>query len=444
MKKGCWIHPSGAIPVIAVLLLFTSNAAIGGGIINKQNLSSDYMRTLNRNAATDYADIATYNPAGIVKMEEGFYAKLDVKYYEKDYINSVPGYGTLENDEPSLVPALYSVYRKKRWGGFFAFNVPAGGGGLTFPDGNARTVALATGVADAFNDTMAAFGVPSIYFYDQIDAGRLEVKESSVLGYTLGVSYAISDAWSVAVGTRFSSGTREFDGVASISATHALRVGGEQLNSPQTLSVHLEEESSGWAGILGVNFAANEKLNIALTFVSNTQMDYEMDVKQDTTLPDGSSLAEAIGFPDGSKQRIDIPGLLAFGLSYHFTPELKVDTNVTYYLEKDAEIDTFDNEGNSWDLGVSAEYRFNPAWMASLGYLHTKTELADDQQILEPEEPKLDSDSYAGGFVWSANKDLDVTLGIVLSTYDPITDSAGIEYDKWVTSVSAGVQYRFF
>ena len=173
-------------------------------------------------------------------------------------------------------------------------------------------------------------------------------------------------------------------------------------------------------------------------------MNYKMEVKRDTTLPNGSSLAESIGFPDGSKRRIDIPGLLGFGVSYRFLPELKVDVNYTYYLEEDAQIDTYDNEGNSWDLGISAEYTFNPQWKVSVGYLLTDVRVADNQQINEPEEPKLDANTIGAGFVWSPAPRLDITMGGAYVMYDDVTDNNGIEYGKTVWNASLGIQYRFF
>ncbi len=425
---------------IILTVLLTAGAAMAGGIINKQNQSADYMRTLNRNAATDYADIVSYNPAGIMQMEDGLYGKLDLLYFGKDYSNDVPRFGKLEQDEPSIIPGIFSVYKMERWAGFFAFTIPAGGGELKYKNGNARTVALASGVAAAANGQLAANSVPSMFFYDQIDAGRLEVKQSSVYGFTLGASYAINNVWSLAVGTRYSSGVREFDGEATISATNPLPgPGGVPLNAPITPSIHIEEDADGWAGILGVNFAPDDKLNAALTFISNTKMEYEMDVKRDTL-----GIAPALGFVDGATHRIDIPGLLGFGLSYRFIPEFKVDLNYTLYLEKDATIDTFEDEGNSWDLGISGEYTFTPQWKASLGYMLTKIELSDDQQINEPEEPKLGANAFAGGVVWSATPDLAVTLGALYAMYDEVKDSRGIEYDKTIWNVSAGIQYRFF
>jgi len=169
-----------------------------------------------------------------------------------------------------------------------------------------------------------------------------------------------------------------------------------------------------------------------------------MDVNRDTTLLDGSSLAEEIGFPDGSNRRIDIPATLGFGASYRFLPELKVDLNYTYYFEKYATIDTYDNEGDSWDLALSGEYTFSPRWKASLGIMRTEINVSDNQQINEPEEPKLDANSVAAGLVWSPIPDLAFTLGGLYAMYDEVKDDNGIEYDKTVWNASFGVQYRFF
>jgi len=441
--KGRFVKAAGTI--LAVLLsLVVVDAVMAGGIINKNNQSADYMRTLNRAAATDYADIAVYNPAGSMQMEDGFYGKVDVMYYGKDYTNTVPGYGELSQDEPSITPGVFSVYKKKKWGGFLAFTIPAGGGKLDYKDGNARTVALAENVSNLFNAAFETNLGTNYYNYNNVDDMAIEVKQSTVYGFTLGASYAINDAWSVALGTRYSTGTREFDGFANISADNPLPSNPYGItNNPQELSINLEEDAAGWAGILGVNFAPNEKLNAALTYISNTKMEYDMDVKRDTTLPDGSSLAAAIGFPDGSKRRIDIPAQLGTGVSYRFLPPLKVDLTYTYYFEKDADIDTYADEGNSWDLGIAGEYTFNPRWKASLGYMLTRVDLDDDEQISEPEEPKLGAHAVAAGAVWSPTQSWAISLGGAYIMYDGVEDSQGREYDKTVWNVSLGLQYKF-
>jgi long-chain fatty acid transport protein len=436
---GRFIKPLGWMLAVALTTLLAAGPAAAGGIINKQNQSADYLRTLARNAATDYADIAVYNPAGIMQMGDGLYGKLDVMYFAKDYSNDVPGFGTLDQDEPSIIPGLFTVYKHGRWAGFFAFTIPAGGGELNYKDGNARTIELASGVAAGANARLAAGGAPSLFFYDQIDPGEIEVKQSTVYGFTVGASYALSDAWSLALGARHSRGVREFDGQATISASNPLDLGGGQVNPDLIPSIRLEEDADGWAGIVGVNFTPNDKFSTALTFISNTKMNYNMDVKRDTL-----GITKDIGFPDGSNRRIDIPATLGFGASYRFLPELKVDLNYTHYFEKYATIDTYDNEGDSWDLALSAEYTFSPQWKASLGYMRTEIRVSDNQQINEPEEPKLDANSVAGGLVWSPIPDLSFTLGGLYAMYDEVKDDNGIEYDKTVWNASFGVQYRFF
>jgi long-chain fatty acid transport protein len=430
MRKGFAILCGLGILVLAASPLYA------GGIINKNNQSADYIRTLNRSAATDYADIAVFNPAGIMQMENGGYAKLDVMYFAKDYSNTVPGFGELDQDEPSIIPGLFTIYKQDRWAGFFAFTIPAGGGELKYDNGSARTVALSQGVAAGANARLGANGVPSLFFYNQISDMNIELKESTVYGFTFGGSFALNDMWSFAAGVRYSNGTREFEGSTTISATNPLPGG---LNGPLSPSLNIEEDADGWCGILGVNFAPTDKLNTALTFVSNTKMDYEIDVKRDTL-----GIAPSLGFADGSESRIDIPGQLGFGISYKFLPQLKVDLNYVYYLEKSADIDAFDDYGNSWDLGLTAEYTFSPQWKASIGYLHTDIKLDNNEQINEPEEPKLDANTFGAGVVWSPAPAWNITFGGLYANYKDVTDDLGINYDKTVWNLSAGVQWKFF
>jgi long-subunit fatty acid transport protein len=167
-------------------------------------------------------------------------------------------------------------------------------------------------------------------------------------------------------------------------------------------------------------------------------MEYEMDVKKDTM-----GIAPALGYADGSLRRIDIPGLVGGGLSYQFTPALKVDANYVVYLESDAEIDTFADYGNSSDMGLAAEYALSPRWTASAGYMLTNVELDANEQINEPEEPKLDANSVGAGVVFSPTPMWDITLAGMMASYDSVTDDLGITYEKAVWNLTVGAQYRF-
>jgi long-chain fatty acid transport protein len=419
-----------------VLLCLASAPAFAGGIINKANHSADYIRTLNRYAATDRADIAAYNPAGIMAMDNGTYAKADLMYFAKDYSNTVPGFGKLDQEEPSIIPTMFLVHKQDRWAGFFTFTIPAGGGVLDFQEGSARTVALAQGVMAGANAQLPG----TTYDYDQISDMSLKISQSTVYGFTVGGSVAATDKVSFAVGLRYAKGTREFEGGVTISASQPapsppFPAGA---NDPLTPELRLLEDADSWSGIVGVNAALTEKLNAAVTYISNAAMEYEMEVKKDTM-----GIAPALGYADGSLRRIDIPGLVGIGLSYQFTPALKVDANYAVYLEKNAEIDTFDEYGNSSDLGFAVEYAFSPRWKASAGYMKTDIKLEANEQINEPEEPKLDANSVGGGFVFSPTPLWDVTLAGMVATYDSVTDGLGITYEKSVWNLTIGAQYRF-
>ena len=177
--------------MVLVVLVGLSSSIYAGGIINKQNLSADYIRTLNRNAATDMADAAAFNPAGTAMMQDGLYLKADAIYLWKDYSNQLPStpaffnYGTLDSEEPSIIPGLFAVYKQDRWATFFGVTVPGGGGKVDFKDGNSRTVLLGVGYA-------GAFGAPT---------GQQHIEaESHYIGYSLGGSYQIFDSLSIGGG----------------------------------------------------------------------------------------------------------------------------------------------------------------------------------------------------------------------------------------------------
>ncbi|MGW8187291.1 MAG: OmpP1/FadL family transporter [Desulfobacterales bacterium] len=426
------------------VLVLTASPLYAGGIINKSNQSADYIRTLNRSAATDYPDIAVFNPAGIMQMENGAYAKLDVMYFGKDYSNTVPNnafppfnqpFGELSQDKSSIIPGFFAIYKQDRWAGFFAFTIPAGGGELDYNEGSARTVKLSSGIAQFFN-LGATGGATNALPYNVITSQREKVKDSVAYGFSLGGSYAINKMWSVAAAARYIYSTREFDGQVTIASSAGLA-------PPYNLALDVKESDGGWGGYFGVNFAPNDKLNAALTFYTSTDITYEREVKKDTILPNGVPLSTVAGFLDGSTIQDDIPGQLAFGISYKFLPQLNVAVNYVLYLEKSATIQTFSGEGNSWDLGITAEYTFSPQWKASIGYLHTDIKLPVDQQIEQPEEPKLDANTFGAGVVFSPTPKWDITFGGLVVNYKDVTDDYGINYDKSIWNLSAGITWKF-
>jgi len=432
--------------MVLVVLVGLSSSIYAGGIINKQNLSADYIRTLNRNAATDMADAAAFNPAGTAMMENGLYVKADAIYLYKDYSNQLPnaigplnlGGGTLDSKEPSIIPGLFTVYKQGRWSGFFAVTVPGGGGKVDFKDGDSRTTMLSLPGAFGGLGTYlgGAAGNPN-NINQQIEA------ESHYLGYSMGAAYKVFDSLSLSGGVRYVDAFQKFKGSASGTTGPA-----------NTVNIKIERTDEAWNYFMGLDYAPIKDLNFALTYMSNTALNFKADTS-DNSPGQGVSKSPGIDWADGTHQREDLPGYLAFGVNYFIIPgTLRIEPNFTYYLEKQAKFEgqrfQESNPGNSYDVGVALEYILNPQWRFSVGYLHTEIKGMKSYDLL-PEAPELDANSVSCGLVWSPIERLDLTLGLERSWYDSVkTDRnssrspAGTHYDKDVYGAAFGIQYRFF
>jgi len=398
---------------LTIVLSLVSTPLLAGGILNKQNMSADYVRTLNRQAATDYADIAVYNPAGIMKMKTGKYVKVDLQYLAKDYSNSLPGVGDLDQDAPSVVPGFFAVHKEDKWAGYLAASLVGGGGKVDYTSGNARSITSISGLLGE------SFSVASM-FPQRVEA------ESIYAGYTIGMAYAVNEMFSFSGGLRYVTAYKEYT-----LSTSGLPVYGD-------IILELKDKADGWGGVFGVNIAPNDSLNIGVRFETATKLDFELDVKQ------GAQMLALMGYADGRKQREDLPPLLGIGASYKVLDNLKLDTNFIYYLEKSSSWDSgFDGAGNSYDVGLSAEYRFNGEWMASVGYLYSDLTIDSGQLLVLPEEPKLDANTFAIGGVWSPTETIDFTVGALKTIYSDDTDSLGITYEKDVWALSCGLQWKF-
>jgi long-chain fatty acid transport protein len=428
--------------IVLMVLMGSSSALYAGGIINKQNLSADYIRTLNRNAADDMADAAVYNPAGTVRMHDGLYVKADAIYFWKDYSNQMPStpaifnLGTLDSSEPSIIPGFFSVYKQDRWSGFFAVTIPGGGGKVRYQDGDARTVMLsAPGAVGGLGTFLggAAGNPTNINQYIEADA--------YYVAYSLGAAYKVFDSLSLSGGVRYVDATQKFKGRATGTTGPA-----------NTVNVKIERTDEAYNYFLGLDYAPIQDLNFGLTYMSNTALNFKAETNDNSP---GQAISNSVGWQDGTHEREDLPGYIAAGVSYFILPgKLRIEPNFTFYLEKQAKLEGArfqnSNPGNSYDIGVALEYILNPQWRFSVGYLHTEIENMESQDLL-PEAPELDANSVAVGLVYSPIERLSLTLGVERSWYDSVkvetTSSrapAGTQYDKDVYGASFGIQYRFF
>ncbi len=408
---------------IAGLIAASASPLFAGGIENKHNWSAEWVRTLNRNAATDSADAVAYNPAGVMKMDPGFYLNASGQYALKDYSNTYLGveYST---DEPDFVPSLFALYKQDKWAAYGAVTVVVAGGKVDYENGDATTRILAGYI-------MASSP------FDTLVNHHLEGK-SYFVGYTVGGAYKINDMLSVSLGARFVDAEREFKGHATLGVAAAPGA------FDTTYYVDYEETGNGWGGIIGINITPLEELNIGLRYETKTSIDLETSVTTNT-LP--GALNGLI--TDGFKRNRDLPALLGAGVSYKFTPKIRVEADFTYYFNDDAgwenvPITSGDEtiKDDGYDIGIACEYTFNPQWKASVGYMYTDVGIDPDNMSIET--PELDASTIAAGFAFKPMPNWDLNLGILKTFYDDATTTTGIKYEKDVVIIALGIQYKFF
>jgi len=414
---------------VAGLMAATASPLVAGGIDNKHNWSAEWVRTLNRNAATDSADAAAYNPAGVMKMDNGLYLNGTAQYALKDYSNTEPNTppfsGTeYSTDEPDLVPSLFALYKQDKWAAYGAVTIVVAGGKIDYENGDTTTAGLGWSIIGRTNAVLP--GAFATILDHHIEG------ESYFIGYTLGGAYKINDMISVSLGARFVDASREFKGYATL---------GGGLLGTQTYSVDYEETGDGWGGILGVNIAPTEELNIGIRYETKTSIDLKTDVTTDT-VPGGL-------ITDGAERNRDLPALLGLGVSYRFTPKIRAEANLTYYFNDDADwedvpITSGDEtqKDDGYDIGIALEYTFNPKWKASVGYMYTDVGIDPDNMSVET--PELDANTLAAGVAFKPAPNWDLNLGILESFYKDDTTSTGIKYEKDVIIIAVGVQYKFF
>jgi len=428
---------------VVAIASFWASAVWAGGAVNKTNWSAEYIRTLNRNAATDSADIVMYNPAGVMMMEDGFYGNISAHYIAKDYNNKINGMD-LDQDKPSIVPGVFAVYKSGPWAGFFGFSNVTGGGKVEFDKGNATTSTLALGIIQGANRLLSLGGAPESLYYTTITSQNLKAEHTG-LGYTFGGAYKFNDMFSVSLGLRYVDSPLEASGSVTVEPMVSIPT----VNPPITAKVDYEESANGWGGVIGVDIVPSDGVNIGIHYDTQVDLDYDQTINEDNL-----GVLGALGVTDGGTRTRNLPGILALGVSYEFGGNWRTEANLTYYLNDSAGFEDIPGTSrdesavdNGYDVGVMVEYGFSEALKGSLGYIYTSTGV--EAKDMTPELPELDAHTLGVGTVWEATPgfDINVSLGHVFyksASFTSTATGATIEYEKDITFVALGFQYKFF
>jgi len=122
------------------LILFTGSL-FAGGLVTNNNQSAMFTRTQNRNASTGI-DAVFFNPAGLTKLDNGFYFSLNNQTISQTrtirsnymYLSDSPKEykGTIS---APIYPGVYAAFKAGKFAVSAGFNPIGGGGGATYEKG---------------------------------------------------------------------------------------------------------------------------------------------------------------------------------------------------------------------------------------------------------------------------------------------------------------------
>ncbi|HPJ60945.1 MAG TPA: hypothetical protein PLV06_14550 [Bacteroidales bacterium] len=199
-----------------ILTLFAGTLITGtllaGGLVTNTNQSAAWVRMPSRNASVEI-DAVFFNPAGLMKMENGLHFGLSNQTISQgreitnDY--SGPGglYGLNQNLYEGKVfswyfPSIYAAYKLDRFAFSLGFMPIGGGGGAEYEKG---LPSFEMGISDLVPG-LAAQGATD-YDVDIFFKGS-----STWLGYQGAVSFKINDMISVAAGARYVTAKNTYSG----------------------------------------------------------------------------------------------------------------------------------------------------------------------------------------------------------------------------------------
>jgi long-chain fatty acid transport protein len=418
--------------MLAAVLALSTGALFAGNLDYLGNQSAVYLQSLNRNAATDGADIVNYNPAGTAFLPGGLHLDLSNQFLFKMYEHSAKvqflGNSVLDDTfKPGmLTPFLPNFYLTYNFGtlglGRLALNlqagVTAGGGNLEYGSGTAGSAFALYGLRGGLlqssgtnigNVISQNFTAESIYY-----------------GVALGGAYSfLDDMLAVSLGARLVIPRRSF----SMEGQYMGAAG------PVGIKAEYEYNALGVTPILGFDVRPIEKLTIGLRWEFETFLKFKYEEKSLTVntlsplLSAGvtrgvKSLLSQAGITAGESVNMNLPHILGVGVEYEVIPGLALDLSGTVYFLPYADVpkakDYFDI---GYDVGLGAKWQIFDALKLGFGFSYTesgtKAGYFNESVLNASANPPLDSISLGLGGTYSFGFGLDLNLGVLYCHYLP-------------------------
>ena len=385
---------------------------------NLSNLSAEWVRTPARNAATDASDIVVYNPAGLVKLNNGFHINLgNQSLFRKPSHTFDFGLGggeqTYTQDGNDLfLPNLYMTYKQNNFALFTGVFMAGGGATANYPTGSITTELI------GLQALMGAQGAYAAYDHQSMKAS------SFYLTTTIGGSYAVNEMISFAVAGRY------------ISATNKTQAGLSLTQSPIMLpdsrfELNTTETASGFGGVFSMMVQASPRTRFTARYESAVQMDFETKTKKDD-----------LGITtDGSKSRRDLPSVIAFGAAFAATPTVMIYGDFNYYAQSSANwgTSTMATEeknyanlaGDAMGINIASTFQAGKNFLFSVGGGYTDFQYSDRKGYF----------TKAGAFETAPDDNYNINTGMSYTISNNITFTAAYMHtfykDQTVTAVVA-------
>lgn len=198
-----------------VAAIFITGSLLAGGLVTNTNQSAMFTRLQNRNASTGI-DAVYFNPAGLTKLGDGFYASVSNQIIGQtktignnyNYLAGTSG-GTTSREfigdvSAPLFPSVYVAYNTGKLSFSAGFNPIGGGGGAKYDKG---LPSFEMGIADLV-PLLGSQDIPTT----QYSADILFEGSSVYFGYQANIGYKINDMLSIAAGVRLVSAANTYNG----------------------------------------------------------------------------------------------------------------------------------------------------------------------------------------------------------------------------------------
>ena len=452
---------------LTALFAVLGTSAFGASIDHIQNYTAEYNAKMAQQAAISPTTSAYYNPAGIMRLENGTYftggvqvafGKETMKYRTKEGDG-----GDYSADLLAPIPNFALIKKQDDRAFFWTFGGIAGGGDLEYKDGVAGIKVLEDVVPGMTGGKITAN-----------DNGSWAEGENMYAQTTIGTAWNINNKLSMSVAGRVVYGWRNLDAKLNASLDIPNSIILNRPNIPGTtslpLNAEMEAERTAWGfgGQIGLNYAANDTWNFAMRYDTKIKLEFEADTKEKIVVGGPfNGLGFSSFFPqykDGAKYRRDLPAILAVGASQKVTDRWTMYYGANYYFNESAKIDKdvvvsdfvsketkkSDLEyNNGWEISVGTEYWLNEKWAVLGGVNYAKT--GAPKESYSDVEYALDSFLVGMGVKYRPDEDTEWVVSTSHYFYES-TDGNFAEkykgansqrYDKNISSIGFSYTKKF-